>query len=67
MHFLACYMSVDFIAVVELVPEPEEKPEPESDTEYVKVINSLWHMLGMSSSMHTARSFLVTANSHYSY
>jgi hypothetical protein len=41
MHFLACYMPVNLIAVVELVPEPEAKSEPESETEYVKVINSL--------------------------
>jgi hypothetical protein len=57
MHFHACYMSVPFIAVVQLVPEPEEKPETESETEYMKVIISLCHVLGMFSSMHTTRSF----------
>lgn len=34
---------VVFIAVVELIPEPEEKLKPEPAVEYVKVINLLLH------------------------
>jgi hypothetical protein len=34
-------MFLVFIAVVELIPEPEEKLKPEPAVEYVKVINLL--------------------------
>jgi len=38
---LRVIMLVVFIAVVELIPEPEEKLKPEPAVEYVKVINLL--------------------------
>jgi hypothetical protein len=53
--FLRDNVSIVLIAVVELIPEPEEKRKPEPVLEYVKVINfssqsfnCLYHFLQIS-------------------